>query len=222
MSTGGIDRNSEADRVSMAKIDATGWGLFFLWVGVALVEGVGWGMALLGTGAISLGVQFARRQTGLLVDRWSVGFGTCLSVAGLVQWLDVPLGKAPLPAWAVPAAFAALGIAILFSTWARRRSSKSDLGAPMKVLTIYAHHNPRSFCNSVLERFGFLGASTLYPLTKCDIPFRNLASPVPARALPSAQRRSSDRFPANCVWKNQAAAHGSLPLPKPRPLCRRP
>jgi hypothetical protein len=36
MGTGGINRHSEADRASMAKIDATGWGLFFLWVGVAL------------------------------------------------------------------------------------------------------------------------------------------------------------------------------------------
>jgi hypothetical protein len=105
----------------MAKIDATGWGLFFLWVGVALVASVGWGIAILGTGVISLGVQFARRVSGLPVDRWSVGFGACLSMAGLTQWLDIPLGKAPLPAWAVPAAFGALGIAILVSTWVRRR-----------------------------------------------------------------------------------------------------
>ena len=121
MGTGGINRNSEADRASMAKIDATGWGLFFLWVGVALVASVGWGIAILGTGVISLGVQFARRVSGLPVDRWSVGFGACLSMAGLTQWLDVPLGKASLPAWAVPAAFGALGIAILVSTWVRRR-----------------------------------------------------------------------------------------------------
>jgi hypothetical protein len=105
----------------MAKIDATGWGLFFLWVGVALVASVGWGIAILGTGFISLGAQLARRLSGLPVDRWSVGFGVCLSVAGLTQWLDFHLGKAPLPAWAVPAAFSALGIAILVSTWVRRR-----------------------------------------------------------------------------------------------------
>jgi hypothetical protein len=121
MGTGGIDRNPEADQASIAKIDATGRGLFFLWVGFALVAGVGLGIALLGTGGISLGVQFARRLSGLSVDRWSVGFGACLTLAGLVQWLDVPLGKVPLPAWAVASAFAALGIAILVSTWMRRR-----------------------------------------------------------------------------------------------------
>jgi hypothetical protein len=121
MGTGDTNRNSEADRASIARIDASGWGLFFLWVGVALVASVGWGIAILGTGVISLGVQFARRVSGLPVDRWSVGFGACLSVAGLTQWLEIPLGKAPLPAWAVPAVFAALGIAILVSTWGRRR-----------------------------------------------------------------------------------------------------
>jgi hypothetical protein len=105
----------------MVKIDTTGWGLFFLWVGVSHVASVGWGIAILGTGIISLGIQFARRLSGLAVDRWSVGFGACLSVAGLVQWLEVPVGTAPLPLWPVPAAFAALGIAILVSTWVRRR-----------------------------------------------------------------------------------------------------
>jgi hypothetical protein len=42
-------------------------------------------------------------------------------VAGLTQWLDVPLGKSPLPAWAVAAAFEALAVAILVSTWLRGR-----------------------------------------------------------------------------------------------------
>jgi hypothetical protein len=121
MGTGGINRSSEVDRALMAKIDATGWGLFFFWIGVALVASVGWGPALLGAGIISLGSQTARRLSCLAVDRWSLGFGACLSVAGLVQWLDIPVGKALLPAWAVPAAFAALGIAILVSTWVRRR-----------------------------------------------------------------------------------------------------
>ena len=121
MGTGGNDRNPEVDKASIAKIDATGWGLFFLRVGIGLVAGIGWGIALLGTGVISLGVQFSRRLSGLSVDRWSVGFGACLTLAGLVQCLDVPLGKAPLPAWAVPAAFAVLGVAILVSTWVRRR-----------------------------------------------------------------------------------------------------
>jgi hypothetical protein len=124
MSFGESNRNSGAIRASTARIDATGWGVFFIWVGVSLVANLGWGIALLGTGAISLGVQFARRQSALPVDGWSVGFGGCLTVAGLLQWLAVPLGEAPLPAWVVPSAFAALGVAILVSTWVRRHGQK--------------------------------------------------------------------------------------------------
>jgi hypothetical protein len=119
METDGTNQNSGADRATVARIDATGWRVFFIWVGVALAASIGWGIALLGTGVISLGVQVARRLSGLPVDRWSVGFGACLTVAGLVQWLDVPMGKAPMPTWAVPAAFAVLGITILILTWLR-------------------------------------------------------------------------------------------------------
>jgi len=30
------------------KLDAAAWGVFFLWVGIALVAGLGWGVGLLG------------------------------------------------------------------------------------------------------------------------------------------------------------------------------
>jgi hypothetical protein len=120
MSTGEQGRTMETGRVSAATIDAAGWGMFFIWVGVALVASVGWGVGLLGTGIISLGVQLARSLVALKVDRWGLAFGTCLIVAGLVQWLDIPLHNAPLPSWLVAAAFIALGVAILASTWARR------------------------------------------------------------------------------------------------------
>lgn len=116
----GTDRNAVADRASIARIDAAGWGVFFIWVGVALVANVGWGIALPGTGVISLAVQLSRSLLALPVDRWSVGFGGCLVVAGLLQWLDAPSDEAPLPTWAFPAAFVALGVAILVWIWARR------------------------------------------------------------------------------------------------------
>lgn len=120
MDTSGTDRGSAPDRASIAKIDSAGWGVFFVWVGVSLAADVGWGIALLGAGLISLGVQVARRLLALPVDRWGVGFGACLFVVGLLHWLDVPSGKAPLPAWALPAALVALGVVILVRAWTRR------------------------------------------------------------------------------------------------------
>lgn len=120
METSGTDRGSTPGRSLIARIDSAGWGTFFVWVGVSLAAHIGWGIALLGTGAISLGVQVTRRLLGLPVDRWSAGFGICLVVAGLLLWLDIPSDKAPLPAWAFPVAFVALGIVIFVRAWTRR------------------------------------------------------------------------------------------------------
>lgn len=42
------------------KIDAIGWGLFFLWMGIAILADVGWGIGLIGIGLIILGGVMAR------------------------------------------------------------------------------------------------------------------------------------------------------------------
>jgi hypothetical protein len=54
------------DRTS--KYDAIGWGLFFIWVGVAWITDVGWGIGLLGVAAITLGMQVARKISGEAVE----------------------------------------------------------------------------------------------------------------------------------------------------------
>lgn len=42
------------------KLAAVGWGLFFIWIGIAFLADVGWGMGLLGVGVIALGTQQPR------------------------------------------------------------------------------------------------------------------------------------------------------------------
>jgi hypothetical protein len=42
------------------KLDAAGWGLFFIWTGVAVLADVGWGVGLIGVGVIILGGLAAR------------------------------------------------------------------------------------------------------------------------------------------------------------------
>ena len=39
------------------KLEAVGWGLFFIWVGTALFAHIGWGAGLLGVGIITLGAS---------------------------------------------------------------------------------------------------------------------------------------------------------------------
>ena len=42
------------------KLDSIGWGLFFIWIGIAVLANVGWGIGLIGTGVIILGKLAAR------------------------------------------------------------------------------------------------------------------------------------------------------------------
>ena len=42
------------------KLDAVGWGLFFIWIGIAILADVGWGVGLIGVGTIILGSLVAR------------------------------------------------------------------------------------------------------------------------------------------------------------------
>lgn len=42
------------------KLDAVGWGLFFIWIGIAILADVGWGVGLIGVGLIILGGLVAR------------------------------------------------------------------------------------------------------------------------------------------------------------------
>jgi hypothetical protein len=50
------ERNSDQRLVNgkdlHKKLDAVGWGSFFIWIGVAMLFNVGWGAGLLGVGVI--------------------------------------------------------------------------------------------------------------------------------------------------------------------------
>jgi len=42
------------------RLDSLGWGLFFIWIGVAFLANVGWGVGCIGVGLIILGGLVAR------------------------------------------------------------------------------------------------------------------------------------------------------------------
>jgi len=101
-------------------IDAAGWGLFFIWIGVAFLTHVGWGVGLLGVGIIALGAQAARKYFALNVDRFGLVLGTVFVAAGVLLLLDIHADTAPIPAMLVPLLFIVVGVAILVSVWRRR------------------------------------------------------------------------------------------------------
>ncbi len=77
------------------KLEAVGWGLFFIWIGVAVLSNVGWGAGLLGVGVITLGAQAARKYFGLVLETFWVGVGSFFFLAGVLELLDFQWGLPP-------------------------------------------------------------------------------------------------------------------------------
>lgn len=78
------------------KLEAAGWGLFFIWIGIALFAHVGWGTGLLGVGIITLGAQMARKYFALRWEGFWVAVGFLFVVGGICKLFNVHLGLVPI------------------------------------------------------------------------------------------------------------------------------
>ncbi len=104
-------------------LDGAGWGLLFIWIGISLATHVGWGVALVGVGLIMLGVQAARRLSGLALDRFGLTVGGVLVAGGIWERVDGSVDIVPLLSIAV-------GIVLLVTALAGRRPpSRADAGS---------------------------------------------------------------------------------------------
>ena len=93
------------------KLDAIGWALFFIWVGVAWIANVGFGIGLLGVALIILGMQAIRRLLGINLEFFWIIVGIGFGIGGLWEYLDVQTPLAPI-------VLIIAGIALLVSvTW---------------------------------------------------------------------------------------------------------
>lgn len=78
------------------KVDAAGWGLFFVWVGVALLAHLGWGLGLLGVGTITIGVQLARKYVGLAAEPFWIVVGLLFVAGGAAEFLNLEFNLLPI------------------------------------------------------------------------------------------------------------------------------
>ena len=86
-----------AERRSLnKKMEAAGWGLFFIWTGIALLAHVGWGVGLLGVGIIILGGQMARKYLALKRGGFWVVVGFLFIVGGVWELFRVQFGLVPI------------------------------------------------------------------------------------------------------------------------------
>jgi hypothetical protein len=84
------------NRVLRKKLDTAGWGLFFIWIGIALFAHVGWGVGLLGVGILILGTQVTRKYFGLKLDGFWVVVGFLFFLGGIWELLNVQLDLTPI------------------------------------------------------------------------------------------------------------------------------
>jgi hypothetical protein len=64
------------------KLPAAGWGLFFIWIGIALLLQLSTGIILLGIGTIALLVQVARKYLNLRIELFNVVIGLLFMIGG--------------------------------------------------------------------------------------------------------------------------------------------
>jgi hypothetical protein len=112
------------ERALDRKIDSTAWGVFLLWIGIAVAAHVGWGVGLIGAAAITLGAQALRKRLGVRVERFSLTLGAVFAIIGVWNLFTPRVDLVPL-------LFILAGIALLASTWRMPRAPgrRTSLGA---------------------------------------------------------------------------------------------
>jgi hypothetical protein len=101
------------------KLAATGWGLFFVWIGLAFLVDAGVGVTLLGIGIITLCMQLARKWFELKFEGIWLIIGLLLLIGGVWEMLAVQL---PL----MPVLLIVAGLALLFSILRGKESGKKE------------------------------------------------------------------------------------------------
>jgi hypothetical protein len=100
--------NVENPQVLTKKLNAAGWGAFFIWMGIAFLTNISWGLGLLGVGVIVLAGEAARKYFGLCLDLFWLMMGIIFVVWGADQALAIQVGGILWPIVSI-----ALGLAIL-------------------------------------------------------------------------------------------------------------
>lgn len=99
-----IEFIEEQDRSSL--LDAVGWAVFFIWLGVAWLLEVSLGWAIVGTGILLLALQGTKAALHAHVDAFWIIVAIAFVVGGFWELWEVAIPLAPL-------ALIAIGIGLL-------------------------------------------------------------------------------------------------------------
>lgn len=110
------DQLTDSKQALLQKIDAVGWGIFLIWMGVAFLANISWGIGLIGVGIIIVGGQVARKYFALPVERFWMIIGIVFLAWGVVELLSIQYGAGVLiPGGVLPILFIVAGIALVVS-----------------------------------------------------------------------------------------------------------
>ncbi len=115
---------SDRQRLLASKLDAAGWGVFFIWLGIAVAASLGWGAGLLGVGIILLGGQLARRFLGLPLEGFGIIVGILFCLGGIWTIADRHLGAPAVRGALVPVVCIIAGATLLVSAMVRRPADR--------------------------------------------------------------------------------------------------
>jgi hypothetical protein len=83
-------------RVTAHKLDIAGWGLFFVWIGIALLANLSWGIGLVGVGILVIGGQLARKYMGLRFEAFWAVVGGLFVIGGVWELFSVRVSLIPI------------------------------------------------------------------------------------------------------------------------------
>jgi hypothetical protein len=95
---GNRDQSTTDRRALDKKLEAIGWGLFFIWIGIALIADLGWGVGLLGIGIIILSMQVVRYNLGFNWEGFSIAVGSLFALGGIWDLLGIQFSLVPIMA----------------------------------------------------------------------------------------------------------------------------
>lgn len=83
-------------RVTAHKLDAIGWGLFFIWIGIVVLAHLGWGIGLVGVGFLIIAGQLARMYMRLRFEAFWAVIGALFVIGGVWEFLSVRVSLIPI------------------------------------------------------------------------------------------------------------------------------
>ena len=97
-------------------LEAGGWGLFFIWVGISILAGFSFAIGLLGVGIITLGVQLVRKFYNLKLEGFWFVVGILFILGGIWELLKIEVQL-------VPIIIIVAGIVILISVFKPKKAN---------------------------------------------------------------------------------------------------